>query len=462
MTALLALLLAPPAAATAPSLDCASVPLRVPAEPDDVDRPRGFRWEGLRPIGQLPGGSVVLVRGSALEQLSRRSLRRQHEAGGPDRVIQVVVVKPGDKVKRVPTIPRGTLLEVAALPDGGLAIARTAPGGTAVELIGEDGTWRGTTALPENPQADRTWRRENTLEGGPPRLVGLSETRAIAWYQGRAIAMDLDAGSLLSNTEVWPLSLQAVFPRKGPGELLVVDRSRQLTWYDADLGKARSEACPECRVVALHDAVPLDKARAEKWRPTARPSRAAVVRRAGDALQFDYRGASAVAAEELPDPLTLPVTPPEDGVWAWWLRTGPWGTAAVSITEETGHTVHLVQPGADAPVFTWAAPEGSVPDGAHIVADAFGPLLRVRVIRGEGDEEELLTVGLVDPTSGRATDLSAPAALPAPLGPALSHPWHERVMPGAALVRVDGEPELDRIDPGEVQASYERCTVRIP
>lgn len=446
------------ALAGAPSMTCESVEVAVPAEQDADTHPKGFQWEGFVPAGVLTDGRTVLVRGSALEGLSRKALKRQHEEGGPDRVMQVVFVTPAGKLDKVAQVPRGTLLEIAGTPDGGALVARALDAVSVIDLIESNGSSAGLTRTPENPKFDKTWRRENPVRGtGPTRMTPLSEDRVVVWHAGSAVVLDLQTHAVRGAREIWTLGLPTVFNRRGAGELLVVDRARKLSWLDDDLQPLRTEDCADCRVVGLQQVVSGDKARPPKWKPTARPRRAAILKPEGEDLHIVWAGDAAETDKEAPEPVVL------SGVIGgpWRARTGPWGAALISTELAGEHHVSAVRPG-QADTWTWTAPDGLVRDGEFLVADALGPYIRLRVASGDGAEERTRLAGLADPTTGAVTDLVEVAAQDPALGAMLGNPWHVATFADGSMVRVDGDPEMARMPPGATTAAFERCRIDQP
>ena len=139
MFALLSLLLAP-ALAAPPSLSCTPLEVAVRAEEKNVAdaRPKGFAWEGVNTVSVLEDGRIIVARHAALEKLSRRDLKKQHQ-NGADRVTELYVLTAEGEVQSRVTIPRGTLLETVALPGGGVAIARTEGTLTLIDGHGHKG-----------------------------------------------------------------------------------------------------------------------------------------------------------------------------------------------------------------------------------------------------------------------------------------------------------------------------------
>lgn len=465
MMPLLALLTASsPALAGPPELSCTPIEVQIPGEEKEVakERPKGFQWEGYDPVAVLEDGRMVLSRNATLEDLSQRDLRKQTEEGEvPDRVTEVVLLRPDGTYEGRVTIPRGTLLEVLSLPDGGVAIARTFRAITVVDHIDERGAFTGAVPMPENPQADKEWRDHNPLDAtGPHRLTAVGPDRVVSWHAGQALALDLTAHARLSEESLYPLGMFTLRGRRDKAsELLLVDRNRAITWLDGELNTLRTEACSACRVVGHDKAVPLDKAEGS-WLPAMRQRGAAVGERVEGGLQVRFVGLS--SREREPTPTLLPVE--LEGAWTWRLREGPWGTALVSTSGRDGgpHRVRAVQPGKGEPVWSWKAPDGLVREGEDVVADALGPYVRIRVTRGQGMEEDTRLTLLVDPRDDRQSEPVKPGSVQQPLREALSSPWVSRHFAGDVLLREVADPMMVRMPPGESTARFERCRIRLP
>lgn len=461
MTHLLALLASAHAWAAPPQLACTPLEVPIEAEAEEVAkaRPRGFQWEGLQTTAVLEDGRMVLVRHAALEDLSRRDLKRQHTKRSPDRVSQVFVITPEAELEAQLTVPRGTLLELIALPGGGMALARTNNAITVVDHIDDKGAFTGSVAMAENPQADKLWRDENPLRAsGPARLTAAGTDRVVSWHAGAAQAFDLSSHTRVSSESLYPLGIYTLRGRRDrASELLLVDRNRRVMWLDADLNLLRTRECNACRVVGHDKPVDLDKAEGS-WLPAVRQRGAAIGERYDGGLRIGFLGLS--QRDKEPDPVLLPVQ--VEGAWTWRLREGPWGTALVSVSQRGGsHTVRAVQPGHADPVWSWTAPADLVRDGEDIVADALGPYVRIRVAKGQGLEEETRLSLLVDPRTGAASSPVRPDSVQQPLREALSSPWVSRHFAGDVLLRELTDPMSVRSQPGAGLARFERCRVRL-
>jgi len=460
MIALLSLL-APSAVAGPPSLSCTPVEISLPGEDEDVAkaRPKGFQWEGYQAVSVLEDGRMVLARNAALEDLSRRDLKRQHTKGSPDRVTQLLVVTADGELESRVTVTRGTLLETLALPGGSVAVARTDQAVTVIDHINDKGELVGTMRLPENPQADKQWRDGNPLQAsGPARLSAAGPSRVVSWHAGTAIAFDLDSLTRSSSESLYPLGIYTLRGRRDrASELLLVDRNSKVMWLDPELNVLRTLPCQGCRVVGHDKPVALDKAEGS-WSPAVRLRGAAVAQPVEGGLELSFVGLS--ARDRASKVVSVPVQ--AEGAWRWRLREGPWGTALASITIEDGeHVVHAVQPGHQEPVWSWTAPEDWVRDGEDVVADALGPYVRIRVVEGQGQDERTREALLVDPRTGTASTATRPSRLQQPLREALSSPWVSRHYAGDVLLRDVVDPVSVRMQPGDSVARVERCRVRL-
>lgn len=462
MIPLLALLAASPAVAAPPSLACTPLEVEIPDEIEEYrkSRPKGFQWEGFFALSVLEDGRMLLGRHATLEDLSRRQREKQNEKEITDRVTQLFLLDAKGELESVITIPRGSILETLALPGGGVAVARTYRAITVVDYIDPKGEWLGTVKMPENPQADKRWREHNPLDGtGPARLTASDQDRVVSWHAGEALALDLPMSSYSVAKSLYPLGIFTLRGRSDrASELLLVDRNRRVTWLDADLNVLRTRDCNACRVVGMDKAVSLDKAEGS-WLPAMRQRGAAVAERFEGGIEVRFAGLS--SREREPAPVRLPVE--IDSAWTWRMREGPWGTVLVAVSERGGdtHTVRAIQSGEEDPVWTWTAPKDLVREDEDIVADALGPYVRIRVVEGQGLEEDTRLSMLVDPRDGTASDFVEPSALQPPLREAMESPWVSRHFAGDLLLRNTSDAFSTRIQPGPTTARLETCRIRL-
>lgn len=449
------------AAAGAPTLDCETVEATVPAEAVEVARPKGFQWEGFRPVVTLADGRTLLLRGSALEQLSRRALKRQHEEGGPDRVMQVILVEPSGKVDAVATIPRGTLLEAHRAPDGGVVIARTSDAVVKLDYIDSKGHWTGTTRLPEDPQFHAWWRTNNPLRGtATASLVALAPGRAVITHGGRTTSLDLVNNTVVGKGEMHGLTLPTVHDKRRH-EVLIADRGMRLAWFDPQLERVQSEDCNACRVVGLE----RTRRRGADWVPTEESREVVVVKPTGDDFEVTVRGVSGKKPPAVQRRIPIPAIP-EGGRFTWRLRAGPTGTALLA-TSATGaeieQQVWTIGPGAAADAPPLPVPDGLVGVGENLVADGLGGLIRLRSVVGQDADEVTRAVAVMNPRTGRTMDVTRKGDVADDVWAALSNrALRDRAPDGTILLRSDGDPMMERMAPGEAVVRFERCRLTEP
>ncbi len=451
--------------ASAPTLNCETLEVSIPAEEEEAakERPKGFAWEGFDVVGVLQDGRMVLSRHATLENLSRKALKLQTKEGRvPDRVTEIILLNADGSYAGRATIPRGTLLELHGLPDGGMAVARTFRAITVVDHIDEDGTFTGTVKMPENPQADKYWRKENPLRAtGPAHLTALSSDRVISWHAGQTVAYDLKEHLRLEKQQnLYPLGMYVLRGRRDQrAELLLVDRNRTVMWLDQELEILRTLPCESCRVIGLDRPTSFTQAEGS-WTPGLRQRDAAIAQVDGRAVVVRFIRRASKTTEKL-DAISLPA--PEDGAWTWRLREGPWGSALVSISarEQGAHQVFATQKGEEEPVWSWNAPADLVRAGESVVADALGPYVRLRIVSGQGKEEVTRLTKLIDPRSDDQTDWTSPNETAEPLDEALSSPWVGHHFAGDVVIRRLADPITTRMDPGTSVARFERCLITL-
>jgi hypothetical protein len=443
--------------AAPPEVTCEDVEVTVPAEPETIRRPAGFQWEGFRPLATLADGRTVLLRGAALEGLSRSALKRQHDEDGPDRVMQVVLLSADDKLQNVATLPRGTPLEVVATPDGGLVLARTRQAVTVLDYLRPDGSFARTTSLAENPQGDKEWRRASVIrQNGEPRVAPFGDGRVVLWWSGTGSAIDLNQGTTLGRTEVWPQGLVRVFDRKGDtGEVLVVDRQQRLSWYNLKMERVLTEDCVGCRVTTLGPSLEGPR-RDRRALAQARPALAAILRPQESSAEVVWRGLSDGSADRGVSPVTW--TPDVPGPFTWMSRPGPGDSLIVAANAPGRAQVVALRPGVSKPVWSY---QTALEPGERVIADGLDQGVRVRVLTSPEGEEEVVTRVLLASMAGKVSDWVDPVGLEPDLRAALSAPAAESRWSDGKPLRVPGDPEMERMPPGPSTAKFQRCTWEI-
>ena len=213
--------------------------------------------------------------------------------------------------------------------------------------------------------------------------------------------------------------------------------------------------------------VPIERTRRKgaAWTPTEESREVVVVRPDGDDFVVTVRGVSGVKQSEPIRRIPLP-TVAADARYTWRLRTGPTGTALLSVSapgSEQPEQAWSIGPGASATSEPLFVPEGLVGPGQHLVADGIGGLVRLRAVTGEDAEEVTRAVVVLDPNTGRHHDITRKGDVDADLWAALSNrALRDRAGDGTIMLRAPGDPMMDRIAPGESSVRFERCRLVDP
>ncbi|MFT7521386.1 MAG: hypothetical protein ACI9MC_003537 [Kiritimatiellia bacterium] len=443
------------ARAAQPRLDCSEVEVQVPAEADDKERPKGFQWSGYDVVGVLADGRALLSRDASLEGLSRRVMKVQYEMNNPDRVMQLIAVDKDGTLSLLSTTLRGTVVEAASLPGGGVVVVRSGSNRSVLEYIDASGRLVHSSPLPEDPQSDKQWRYYNALKGtAPARVHVLSQDKASVWHNGRSVFLDLRSGAALAAPEAWPLGLPVVYGKRSDGELMLVNRHRDLLRFDTSGKVVETTPCPDCRVVAVGPSASGD---------VALNKVVALVKAEGSTLLVRWQrfGGKSSGKE-----FRLTVPQGIDGrTWSWALRPGPARTALIAASdntrEATQHVVWALTPGSQEPTWTYELPADLAKPGERLVADAVGPWVRLRLTQGEGSDEVLRLVALIDMSSDERTDWMKPSSLQEPLRRMVAAPFHADGHRDGGLLRVAEDPLFQRLPVGPSTARFEWCKVVI-
>lgn len=443
-------LLAP--AWSAPNYSCLDSALELPKPELPFKVPKGFAWEGLEPVATLSDGRLAFKRAATLDGLSHKSRRKQLDIESPALVMQLVLTQPDSDELESLLLPRSTLLELHALPNGGLIAAIGRKEKNEIHYFGPGTTQGQRIALPERIEDELTWREQSPYKGtAPPRLTPTGPKHVAYTFGGNAYAIDLGGRQVVRTATVWSPQISPAFPESGVASIYALELGDKLVRFDNTMKPIERRACPGCRLVSLGPSQSVHPG----WSAFAAPGQAG--------LLLTFLRADSVLDEVEPQiHLELPMDL-YDGSWGWSLRAGPGELALLSLSATTDSPVHHVyayKPGQAEPTWHWTGAEIGGPD-QRIIADSWGPLVRFRVVKGEGREQQVLRAAIFDPATGAPSGWVSPSEVGEELARPLFDASASSLQGPHATARPIGDPMMERAPNKAHRAAYRRCTIEV-
>lgn len=449
MLSLLSALLTASAIAGEPSLDCDDTAIDLPEREFEFKLPKGFAWEGLRPVADLADGRAIFARSAALDGLKRKHLRYEDGEPNPLRMMEIVVVEPDGSVQGVYTVARGTLIEAHSVPAGGVVLAHRVKETTQLIYLPRPGASPRVIALPATIANEETWRDLNPVKGtGPARIHPISSHRVVYAYGGEALSFDVTSAQVIRSAPIWSTQILALLPEQGAGEIVGLELGDRLVRFDSGLTTIEHRACVGCRLVALRH-------------PTAfTPTTGVSATATGDGIAVTFLRADQ-SLSDLEPSLVVPF--PDDllgASWAWSLRAGPDHTALISMTrldDQRIATTVAVSPEATEPVWTWRTDRAGKA-GQHLVADTLGTAVRLRMVTGEQSDQTTHTAAIYQPAQGHLSDWVRLGQVDGPLNTLLFATYGPSGQGVHSAAQPLEDPMFSRVDPGAHRAELRRCT----
>ncbi|TVQ94656.1 MAG: hypothetical protein EA397_01170 [Deltaproteobacteria bacterium] len=439
-------------AQASPGLSCVEEQIDLPKPKLPFKAPKGLAWEGIEPVATLSDGRLIFTRAAALDAMSHKARGAMLEQRTQMRIMQLIAHDPSQGEPQVWLLPRALILELHALPGGGIAAALNVNGVNALYVLdGSDSTPEPIT-LPNPVAHEKVWRDRSPYKGnGPPRLSPTGEHTIVYTYGGNSYAIDLKARQVVRSAAVWSAEIAAMHPPSKPARVLALELGSNLVRFSDTLTLLQRRPCPSCRLISL--------GRHSDSRPTV----AALAAPDNEGISVIYLRPDTSLDDlatrhiiELPADLF-------DGPWAWTLRSGPGNLALISLsamTSSPAHHVFALDPDRDEPVWTWHGTDEGGPS-QRLVADALGDQVRFRIVQGEGHAEETLRAALFQPSQGEPTAWISDEDLEAPLKRRLFAPMAPHQQGPHSSADVEGDPMFDRTPHKAHQATFQRCTLTV-